>query len=155
MGEKTRYQLSSGAAMVSWRNTAGRGASRWTKAEKAIKATRGRISMQSTFETKLKLTAQESDILLEQAKQMCRIERQLFVRLYVKKEEVDQVKRDTLAYDQITGRQYNSVLYSLKGRIGNIEENHKFQIQQLSGQVIINSLLSAQKMKLLAINLLN
>ncbi len=91
--------------------------------------------MQSTFETKLKLTAQESDILLEQAKQMCRIERQLFVRLYVKKEEVNQVKRDTLAYDQITGRQYNSVLYSLKGRIGNIEENHKFQIQQLSGQV--------------------
>jgi hypothetical protein len=91
--------------------------------------------MQSTFETKLKLTKEQSDILLEQARQLSTIERRIFVRLYVKKEDANQVKRDTLQYDGITGRQYNALLYSLKGRISNVRENNKFQIENISGQM--------------------
>jgi IS605 OrfB family transposase len=91
--------------------------------------------MQSTFETKLKLTKEQSDILLEQARQLSTIERRIFVRLYVKKEDANQVKRDTLQYDGITGRQYNAILYSLKGRISNLRENNKFQIENISGHI--------------------
>ena len=91
--------------------------------------------MQSTFECKLKLTPIEEAILEEMAKVFSQVERQMFVGLYVKKEERNAFKRESLRKYSITSRHYNSILYNLQGRVDAQRENDLQRIQVLEGNI--------------------
>jgi len=91
--------------------------------------------MQSTFECKLKLTEKEEKILEEMARVFSQVERKIFVGLYVKKEERNLFKRETLRKYGITSRHYNSILYNLQGRVEAQRENDLNRIKVLEGNI--------------------
>ena len=51
------------------------------------------------------------------AHELSLVERHLYQRLFVRKQNANEVKRAALGEFGITGRQYNAVLFGLKGRV--------------------------------------
>lgn len=61
----------------------------------------------------------------------CKIERNLFVALYIKKLPLNDTKRQFLKQFQITGRQFNAIKVQLEGRVSSIKERQPERIAAL------------------------
>ncbi|MCI0389506.1 MAG: IS200/IS605 family accessory protein TnpB-related protein [Acidobacteria bacterium] len=91
--------------------------------------------MQSTFETTLELTPAEQALLAAQARQLSDAEHKIFVRFYVEKADPNEIKRWALEEFKITARQYNAIVYDLRGRVTAQAEHQKRHAETLAGQI--------------------
>jgi len=81
--------------------------------------------MQTTFEGKLPVSDFELSILRAHAEELSRLERKLFVDIYVRKIHRNQLKRDYIEKYGITGRQFNAMRVSIDGKIKACEKKIK------------------------------
>jgi len=84
-----------------------------------------------TYQTRLNLNAEQSTALNAYADLFCKIERKLFVALYIKKLPLNDTKRQFLKQFQITSRQYNAIKVQLEGRVSSIKERKPDLIEAL------------------------
>ena len=91
--------------------------------------------MQSTFESRLSLDDAALAILMAQADELSRLERQVFVALYVKKIDVNVLKRDFIARCGITARQFNALRINVQGKVAAWEEAEKRCIDTFNGKL--------------------
>lgn len=91
--------------------------------------------MQTTFEAKLKVDPSQGETLAAMARALSTAERFIYQRVFVKELNANQVKRDALGEFGLTSRQYNGILFSLKGRVAAAKESRKLQIATLQGQL--------------------
>ena len=91
--------------------------------------------MQSTFESRLSLDDAALAILMAQADELSRLERQVFVALYVKKIDVNVLKRDFIARCGITARQFNALRINVQGKVAAWEEAEKRCIDTFNGKI--------------------
>lgn len=74
--------------------------------------------MQSTFESKLNTTEMDLAVLMAQAGHMARLERKLFVDLYVRELDRNLLKRKYISDHGITARQFNAIRINVDGKVG-------------------------------------
>lgn len=91
--------------------------------------------MQTTFESRLSLDDAALAILMAQADELSRLERQVFVALYVEKIDVNVLKRDFIARCGITARQFNALRINVQGKVAALEEAGKRCIDMFNGKM--------------------
>lgn len=90
--------------------------------------------MQTTFEAALTNNDFELSVLHAHAEELSRLERKLFVDIYVRKEDRNALKRTYIAEHGITGRQFNAMRVNVDGKVKAWEECEKRVIDTLRGK---------------------
>lgn len=76
-----------------------------------------------------------SDYLDQLAAYFGKIERKLFVELYVRKTDGNEAKKAYCKHFEITSRQYNSIKVQLEGKVKSIAELRKTYVEDLKGKI--------------------
>ncbi|BDG61684.1 IS200/IS605 family accessory protein TnpB-related protein [Caldinitratiruptor microaerophilus] len=90
--------------------------------------------MQVTFQTRLRDEALYP-LLDAIAALYQRLQRRLFVDLYVRRRPVEECKREYIARHGLTARQFNAITYELKGKVRAAEETRQQRSRTLQGQI--------------------
>lgn len=90
--------------------------------------------MQTTFEAKLAVSDFDLSVLHAHAEELCRLERKLFVDIYIRKANRNELKRHYIADYGITGRQFNALRVNVDGKVKAWEECEKRNIETLTGK---------------------
>lgn len=90
--------------------------------------------MQSTFEARLALTDLEFAVLAAQMEELSRLERKLFVDLYVRKLDRNLLKRRYIEQSGITARQFNALRINVQGKVAAWQEAEQRCIDTLTGK---------------------
>lgn len=90
--------------------------------------------MQATYQTKIK-EAEDTSYLDQYAQLFSRLERKLFVDLYIQRKQLTELKKYYIKNHQITARQFNSLHADLRGKVTSIEEVRDQEISDLEGRI--------------------
>jgi hypothetical protein len=88
--------------------------------------------VQATYQTKI---AEDLPYLDQYAQLFNRLERKLFVDLYIRRKPLTELKKYYIKNHQITARQFNALHANLKGKVTSIEEVQEREISDLEGQI--------------------